>query len=400
MRRNSGVIWLAGACLAAGCGAGEGGEAADAGRAEAAAAARQVDAAPPARRSARSMRVADLLGGADAAGFRLADRVAPFSFPRDHGPHPGFRTEWWYFTATLAAPDGAEYGAQFTLFRQGLRPGDPGGGWRAAQIYMGHLAVADAARGRHLHAERLARGHRRLAGVRTAPFAAWIEGWRLASIGASFLPARLVADAGEFALALTLRDGYAPTPQGEGGLSRKGPQSASYYYSIPRIAVSGTLRIGARVANVAGAGWLDREWSSGTLSAEQSGWNWFALQLRDGLSLMAFALRRRDGRRDAWDQGALIDARGSRALAAEDFALAPERWWRDAQGVRWPVRWRLTFAADGAAAALARETLIIEAAIDDQLMDGAVRYWEGLVRVFSADGRDLGRGYMEHTGYE
>lgn len=346
------------------------------------------------------MRVTQLLGGANAAGFRLADRVVPFSFPSDHGMHADFRTEWWYFTATLAARNGDEYGTQFTLFRQGLRPGDTGGGWPAAQIYMAHLAVTDAARARHLHAERTARGHRRLAGVQAAPFAAWMDGWRLASTGAAFLPARLNADAGEFAVALTLRDGYPPTLQGDRGLSRKSPASASHYYSVVRIPVAGTLRLDEQRVEVAGLGWLDREWSSGTLSDEQSGWSWFALQLNNGLSLMAFELRRRDGRPDAWNQGALIDAHGHRTLAAQDFALTPERWWRDAVGVRWPVRWRLRVAQERGAGALPPDALFIEAVVDDQVMDGLVRYWEGMVRVSAADGRDLGRGYMEHTGFQ
>ena len=397
MRWSSGCAWLAGAALAAGCGAPDGAERHEGGLASRYAIA---PAGPEAKRPAHPMRVAQLLGGANAAGFRLADRVVPFSFPNDHGMHAGFRTEWWYFTATLAARNGDEYGIQFTLFRQGLQPGDAGGGWPAAQVYMGHLAVTDAARGRHLHAERMARGHRRLAGARAAPFAAWIEGWRLASTGASFLPARLEAEAGEFGLALTLQPGYAPTLQGDRGLSRKSPASASYYYSVVRIPVAGTLRLGERQAEVAGLGWLDREWSSGTLSAEQSGWSWFALQLNSGLSVMAFELRRRDGQRDAWNQGALIHAHGSSALAAADFALAPERWWRDAQGVRWPVRWRLQVNEERSAGDLPQDGLFIEAAIDDQVMDGLVRYWEGMVRVSAADGRDLGRGYMEHTGFQ
>ena len=368
----------------------------------------------PAAPSARGFRLTDALG-AGAAGFQVAERIVPLTFPADHGAHPNFRTEWWYLTAALAASTGEEYGAQFTLFRQGLAPGDGAGGWRATQIYMGHLALTDVAQKRHLEAERLARGHKRLAGVQAAPFALWIDGWRLASTSAAFYPLRLDARDREFGFDLTLASGSTPVPQGDGGLSAKGPNNASHYYSMPRIAIAGEVFQGTRAVPVTGLGWLDREWSSGVLSAEHIGWNWFALQLDDGLDLMVFTLRRHDGATDPYNQGLMIDADGRRALRAQDFALTALKWWRDAAGVRWPVRWRLTFAAPlayrpRAATAAGGETplapskrvqsLTIEAAIDDQVMDTLVRYWEGLVRVRGRDGGNLGRGYMELTGYE
>ena len=370
--------------------------------------------APPARSAAaanapaRGLRLGDALGA--AAGFQVAERVVPFEFPADHGAHPSFRTEWWYLTAALASAGGDEYGAQFTLFRQGLVPGDRGGGWPATQLYIGHLAVTDVARARHLEAERLVRGHRRLAGVLAAPFALWIDGWRLASTATGFWPMRLLATDAEFGLDLTLEGGGPPTPQGNAGLSAKGPRNASHYYSIPRIAIVGEVSTRAGATPVTGLGWMDREWSSGVLSAAHRGWNWFALQLQDGVELMAFSLRRHDGRRDPYNQCLLIDANGRHALAAADFTLTPLRWWRDALGVRWPVRWRLAFEPPIAYQPRQGDlepprhgrlaSILVEAAIDDQVMDTLVRYWEGLVRVRDGDGRDLGHGYMELTGYE
>ena len=337
------------------------------------------------------LRVAALLGEPSEAGFRTADNVRPFEFPGDHGAHPRFRQEWWYLTAALEDPAGGEYGVQFTLFRRAVSAEAGDGPWRSAQVYLGHFALTDVEREHHVEAERFARGHPRLAGVRAAPFAAWIDGWRLESTGAATWPMRLQARDGTFGADLVLSDTRPPVPQGDRGLSAKGPGAASYYYSVPRIAVEGTLHFGDRQVEVAGRGWFDREWSTSGLDAEQIGWDWFALQLDDGRSLMLFQIRRRDGARGAYGQGILVSPDGSvRTLDSPDFALAPERVWRDDKGTQWPVRWRV---------AVGDEVFVVIAAIEDQVMDTTIRYWEGLVRVSDPAARDLGRGYMEMTGY-
>ncbi len=343
--------------------------------------------------SARSgaLRVATLLGEPSAAEFLVADRVQPFEFPRDHGAHPRFRQEWWYLTAVLEDAAGAEYGAQFTLFRRAVSADAGEGPWRSAQVYLGHFALTDVEREQHVEAERFARGHPRLAGVRATPFAAWIDGWRLASTGTTTWPMRLQAPADTFGADLVLNEARPPVPQGDRGLSAKGPGAGSYYYSVPRIAVAGTIRIGDREVEVSGLAWFDREWSTSGLDAEQIGWDWFALQLDDGRSLMLFQVRRRDGARGGYDQGILVSPDGTvRTLEGADFALSPERVWRDRTGAQWPVRWRLT---------VGEEVFVVDAAIKDQVMDTSIRYWEGVVRVSDPAARRLGRGYMELTGY-
>ena len=339
-----------------------------------------------------ALRVTTLLGAPSAAGFRTADVVRPFVFPRDHGAHPRFRQEWWYLTAALEDPaSGDEYGVQFTLFRRALAAEAGAGRWRSAQVFLGHFALTDVARERHFEAERLTRGHPRLAGVRATPFAAWIEDWRLESTGASTWPVRLRASAETFGVDLVLRDTGPPVPQGDRGLSMKGPDAGSYYYSVPRLAIEGALRIGDREVAASGRGWFDREWSTSALGAEQIGWDWFALQLDDGRSLMLYQIRRRDGARGAYDRGVLVSAQGTvRPLGVADFSLVSERVWRDGSGTHWPLRWRIE---------VGDEVLIVDAAIEDQVMDTSIRYWEGLVRVSNPLGRDLGSGYMELTGY-
>ena len=223
---------------------------------------------------------------------------------------------------------------------------------------------------------------------RDGGFEVWVEGWRLSGSGDEW---RLDADAGGFAAAIHLASGKPIVPQGDGGLSEKGPGQASHYYSVPRLQASGKLRIGVDSHTVTGLGWLDREWSTSVLGPRQVGWDWFALMLDTGEDIMAFRLRRDDGMRDPYDHGALIDKSGrTRTLGSGDFQLEPLEVWRDGRGAEWPVRWMLT---------VGERRWQIAAAVRDQRMDTLLTYWEGLVHVLDMDGVRRGRGYMELTGY-
>jgi len=351
------------------------------------------------------LRVSSVLGGDVASGYLIADGSHDFAFPRDHAAHAGYRSEWWYLTAVLRDDDGNEYGVQFTLFRQALAPRPTGAGpWHAAIAYMGHLAISDVARAVHVEAQRLARGHPQMAGVNGVPrLRAYIEDWSIESgpDGEFTLSAR-DADR-QIDVQLRLTQQRPIVLQGEGGLSRKSADSASYYYSLPRLHASGRLQIGTRNVNVSGLGWFDREWSTSVLTSEQTGWAWFALQLDDGRSLMAFRLRRQDGARDEFDRGMIVepgsesssmvlttDHPGVTELRPGSFELQPLRFWSDERGVHWPVQWLLTVGA---------EQLTVTAMFEDQVMDTSVVYWEGIVALEDADGKSIGRGYMELTGY-
>lgn len=336
-------------------------------------------------------RAADVLrdGG---EGFAQADGPHPFQFPADHAAHPAYRSEWWYLTYALKDAAGAEFGVQFTLFRRALFAGGDGADpWRNGQAYLAHFAVTDVQAARHREAERLARGHPALAGVRQEgrQVVAWLEDWRL--LMASDGPWTLNASADGMAAALAMRQSKPAVLQGEAGLSAKGPGQASYYYSVPRLQTTGRVQIDGRRHEVSGLGWLDREWSTSALSPGQIGWAWFALMLNNGADLMAFQLRRQDGARDPYDQGAWIDPNGNkRTLTPADFRLTPTHHWRDDQGTQWPTIWRLD---------LGEQHFTITASLSDQRMDTLFTYWEGLVKVMDAAGQDVGRGYMELTGY-
>lgn len=343
------------------------------------------------------LRVGSVLGEpALDEGFARARAPARLMFPRDHGPHPRYRSEWWYFTAALTDPAGNAYGAQFTLFRQALAPAAASNNpWQTNQLYLGHLAVTDVGAQTHREDQRLARAHPNLAGAQDTPFRVWIDGWTLGSEGDSLFPMRL--DARGTRVTLDLRLGGAGTKpavlQGNRGLSAKGPDSASYYYTLPRIPVEGSLQIDDRRVSVTGLGWIDREWSTSVLGKGIVGWNWFGLHLDSGVDIMVFSLRRADGARDPFDAGTWIHVDGTvTPLGPADFELVPGRVWRDTAGRNWPVEWSLACTHCGSG-------LVIEAALDDQRMDTTLVYWEGLVNVFDTHGNSRGNGYMELTGY-
>lgn len=328
--------------------------------------------------------------GGEADGFTPVTRPADLSFPRDHGPHPDFRIEWWYLTANLTGPDGEDLGIQWTLFRQALVAGGRDApGWQNGQIWMAHAAATSA--GVHHVAEKLARGGVGQAEVTAAPFRAFIDDWSLVSTDArgDALAGLRVHAAGEgFSYDLTLSADLPPVLQGINGYSAKSDSGqASYYYSQPFYRVSGTLTLDGRVMPVTGQGWLDREWSSQPLKAEQTGWDWFALHLDSGEKLMAYRLRTRDGRAYVFGTWIAADGRPT-PLAATDLVIEPGET-AEVAGRRLPVSWRLSIARFG---------LLVDltAVNPHSFMATAVPYWEGPIRIWGSRG---GRGYLEMTGY-
>ncbi|MGE0622765.1 MAG: lipocalin-like domain-containing protein [Pseudomonadales bacterium] len=346
-----------------------------------------------------ALRLGAVLGEADDGTFARAEAPRTFRFPEDHGPHPEFRSEWWYLTAVLEDEDAQPLGLQFTLFRQALtgsrtpegeQTPRPANRWQTPQVYLAHFAVTDTATGTHESGERFARGHPSLAGVTVDPFRLWLEDWQIEAQDPTTW--HLAVDDGERAASLELRLTGPIVLQGEGGLSRKGEGQASYYYSLPFIEASGRVRVDGAERQVRGTAWLDREWSTSMLSDGQLGWDWFALSLDDGRRVMLFRLRRADGTRDPFDQGMLAaPGKADRALTAADFDLQPVRGWRDEDGAEWPVGWSVR---------VGEETWSVEAVMDDQRMNTSIRYWEGLVTVRDGTGERIGRGYLELTGYD
>lgn len=346
--------------------------------------------------------LAETLAGADTAGYARALEPRPFDFPADHGPHPEFRSEWWYLTGNLTGPDGRDFGFQLTIFRSALAPGAPGteSAWGTNQAYMAHFTVTDVTGRRFLVHERFARGAAGLAGARTEPLRVWLEDWVLEAARDGTFPLRLHARDEGVQLSLELAPAKPVVLQGDEGLSRKGaePGNASYYYSLTRLLAEGELRLGSETLAVSGSAWLDREWSTSALAEGQVGWDWFALQLSDGWDLMIYRLREADGGAAPQSAGVLVDPMGEKLpLTWGDDILvdATGTWSSPIDGTAYPSGWRIRVPERG-------WDLRVDPRIPDQELDVSFRYWEGAVAVLGTGEREepvTGRGYVELTGY-
>ncbi len=329
-----------------------------------------------------------------------------YEFPRDHGAHRDFKTEWWYFTGNVRdAKSGREFGIELTFFRQGIRPASAPrpaeSRFAVADFKFAHFAVSDLTGGKFHYDSKVTRGAFDEAGfgdpARVSERLVWVDAWHLTPQADGSW--RIAAKTDRMELDLTVRPTKPPVIHGEDGISRKadGPGNASHYYSFTRLETSGRLGVDGATMDVAGALWFDHEWASNQLGAEQVGWDWFCVQFDDGTELMLYGLRRRDGSLDPQSSATLIAADGaSTHLRRADFALrATDHWQSPRTKGLYPVGWEIEIP--GRALKLKVATPLR----DQELALGVINYWEGAVRVSGTrNGRALrGSGYMELTGY-
>lgn len=324
-----------------------------------------------------------------------------YKFPRDHGNHPGFKTEWWYFTGNLKTSDGREFGYQLTFFRQGIQPPDaPAAASRfvTRDFKFAHFTVSEVT-GRKFHFfQKLSRGAFGEAGFDEGSRLAWIDEWSCETNGPHSF--RLSAKSEGIELELDLNSEKSPVIHGENGVSQKaeGEGRASHYYSVARLKSEGSLRIAGQDHKVTGTSWFDHEWATNQLAPHQIGWDWFSIQLDDNSELMLFQLRTNSGARDEHSSGTFVDSKGSViAIVESDFRLTPtgRKWKSPKTGAEYPTSWRVEIPK----LALSLE---VRAALDDQeLYLKPISYWEGAIRAegTKANSPIRGSGYLEMTGY-
>jgi predicted secreted hydrolase len=336
------------------------------------------------------------------------DAVRPgrvLRWPRDHGAHPGARNEWWYATGWLDEPNGQPIGFQITFFRHrtGLATSLPGR-FAPRQLLFAHAALSDISRGRHLQAQLIQRwsGDERSGATRAAraDTDVRLSRWSLrrdSADGTAVYRAEVGGTDAPFALQLALRATQPLLLQGDAGHSRKGPlpHQASHYYSVPQLQVAATLERDGTRASLPGRAWLDHEWSDEYLPSDAVGWDWIGINLDDGGALMAFRLRRADGS-TLWAGGSHRAGDGRlRVFGSDELRFTPERWWTSPSSRgRYPVRWTI----DSPLGRVTVQALMDTQELDGRASNGAV-YWEGLSDLLDGNGRRIGRGYLEMTGY-
>lgn len=352
------------------------------------------------------------------AGVRFARAAGrrAWSFPRDHGQHPRYRLEWWYYTGIVRTREGRAFGYQATFFRQGLRPGAAAGAsaWRTGSLYLAHLAVSDIERNGYRYATRAGRDSLALSGAAEDRHRVWLNDWRVEPLEGAGQAIRIEARDQSIGIALTLDPATPPVLHGDRGLDQKGaqPGQASWYYSLPRMRTSGEIFVGADHWSVTGTSWMDHEFGTSQLGEDQVGWDWFSVRLDSGLDLMVYRLRTRSGNASPSSGGTLVAASGratrvrlvdrsdGHAGPTEVFATATAEgvWISPATKAHYPLFWTIRIPS----VAL---TLTIKPAMNDQeIPPGAglpFGYWEGAIWVRGSQaGKPVqGEGYLELTGY-
>lgn len=324
-----------------------------------------------------------------------------FIFPKDHGSHPTHLIEWWYFTGNLQTDTQRKFGYQLTFFRFALTPERQitASNWRNNQMYIAHFALTDVDDQQFYTDERFSRAGNGLAGAATDKYHVWLYDWKAEAVDETDLVLGLEAKNDEFAISLQLASEKKIALQGVDGFSRKSPKAgnASYYYSYTRMATTGTMQIKQQQFSVTGSSWMDREWSSSSLSAQQMGWDWFALQLSDDSELMFYRFRRKDGSLDNNSSGAIFHADDSKTvLNFSDVAIKVLDYWKSPHSnITYPSKWHLSIPRLGL-------ELNISPLINNQELNVTYRYWEGAVSIKGKKNNQhiSGQGYVELTGYQ
>lgn len=347
-----------------------------------------------------SATVVEAMSVANSEGFARATEPIEFSFPLDHGPHPDYTTEWWYYTGNLISSDGSPFGYQLTFFRSALTPEmeTRDSAFATNQIYMAHFAITDVASNQHVSFERYARGGREVAGATGIPaYEVWLDGWRVTQTADDRY--EMVAAARKDGIAYEIDfilSGDRLILHGDRGLSQKGQAigNANHYYSLVQLETKGSITIDNNVYEVSGSSWMDHEFGTSALDSDTVGWDWFSVTLEDGTALMFAQLRNAAGERIYTLGGTLAYPNGHQEKLENVELRVLDDWTSPRTQITYPAKWQISFPNHDI-------DLSIEPMIADQEMEVSFIYYEGAINVTGmiAGSAITGTGYVELTGY-
>ena len=169
---------------------------------------------------------------------------------------------------------------------------------------------------------------------------------------------------------------------------------------MTHLKTNGLLFIGDTPVEVTGLSWMDHEFGSYRLTPEQTGWDWYSLQLDDNRELMLCMLRRLDGSLEPASMGTIVDAHGnSKYLSVDQFGVKSKGTWHsERSGGTYPMGWHVSVPGENL------DVNLIATVKDQELNTAApigITYWEGAIRLEGTSNgkRVKGQGYMEMTGY-
>jgi predicted secreted hydrolase len=338
-----------------------------------------------------------------AATWQRAIGPWAWSFPRDHGAHPNFKTEWWYFTGNVQdTQQGRHFGYQLTIFRQGVQyqPAQFKSRWAVRDFYFSHFTISDISAGKFHVAEKVSRGTLGEAHAATGCMDVAIGPWSIRQDANEQI--HLAARELGMAINFDERPLKPLVLEGVNGLSQKadGVGEASYYYSYPRLRTQGQLRMGSKTYGVSGFSWFDHEFSTSSLGKNQVGWDWFCLQLENNEEIMLYAMRDKSGAMDPNSEGTWVKADGtSERLVPGGFTITKLGTWQSPRsGAVYPAGWHILVPGH-------RADLTVSPALANQELHltkmGALDYWEGACTTTGriGDAPVKGVGYTELTGY-
>ena len=340
-----------------------------------------------------------------AAGqWQLAKPGYRYQFPQDYFDHPAYKTEWWYYTGNLHAPDGQRFGFELTFFRQGVDiAAQEHGVWDTRQVYLAHLALSDIDGQRFFHQERLNRAGPGLAEISLSERSFWNGNWKVRWISLNDARQQLEAICDQFQISLDLKPEKAVVVHGKDGISQKGPEKgeSSHYLSFTRMGATGKVTLKERVYQVDGLAWMDHEFFTQVDSPTLAGWDWFAIQLDNYEEVMIYRLRQKSGAPDPFSSGTLIDAQGTpHFLEHDEFDLsAADEWQSPSSHARYPLSWRIRVPRFGIDLTARTELKQQELSSNDGV---SPTYWEGAMQ-YTGEAHSKavkGVGYLEMTGYD
>ena len=335
-------------------------------------------------------------GLASSQDYQTATREYKLEFPHDHGAHDKFQTEWWYYTGQLYRSDhkpfvdSSDYGFQLTFFRRRLNT-KVKGSWN--QGYLSHAAIADFTQGTYTFQTLRNRSGLGIAGAKESGLEVWNEDWKVISDGEKQILS-FNLDGGITAHLVAVPE-TAPVPQGKDGFSIKGfcADCASMYYSFPKLKLSGELTLPDKtVVPVTGMSWMDHEFMTNALQKDQTGWDWFSLNIGPDRQVMLFRMRSVESGKSFYI-GKLVENGSVSDLNANEFSISETKWWKsDKSGGNYPIDWHIQIPK------LKLDTEIHARMKNQEIADEDAydfAYWEGAVS--NTDNSVI--GYVELTGY-